>query len=332
MAWYLGATTPLYILGLFFGSGLISFALYWFGIFSPGDSKLFWGVCLAFPLSLFKDLNGILNFPPLILMLNIIIPYSVAVLAYLLFRFVLERNKLSLFCGFLRSNFRKSMLLEKLFNLLLLLGISSALTHLMEQLGWQPDQFVRLVMVLAVFALLRKSLSRVPKTPAYYATVSFVCVWLSVRLAVSVAAFFSSTIFFFGMYLVVFVIAKQWVLNLASSMLDSIIDVSDLKVGMIPAEQIVRVAQPDGTVGYEKRQVVFSSGHDVNTIITPDPVGLNADEIAELQRLAAEGALADFENRIRVQPSIRFAPVITIGVLLTILCRGPFYLTLLHLL
>ena len=25
MAWYLGATTPLYILGLFFGSGLISF-------------------------------------------------------------------------------------------------------------------------------------------------------------------------------------------------------------------------------------------------------------------------------------------------------------------
>ncbi|MYK18338.1 hypothetical protein F4055_09270 [Candidatus Poribacteria bacterium] len=42
MAWYLGTTTPLYILGLFFGSGLIAFAFYWFGIFSPGDSKLFW--------------------------------------------------------------------------------------------------------------------------------------------------------------------------------------------------------------------------------------------------------------------------------------------------
>ena len=115
-------------------------------------------------------------------------------------------------------------------------------------------------------------------------------------------------------------------------MLDRIIDVSALEVGMIPAEQIVRVAQPDGTVGYEKRQVVFSSGHDANTIITPDPVGLNADEIAELQRLAAEGALADFENQIRVQPSIRFAPVITVGALLTILCRGPFYLPLLQLL
>ena len=331
MAWYFGATTPLYILGLFFGSGLISFALYWFGIFSPGDSKLFWGVCLIFPLSLFRSLNGILSFPPLILMLNIIIPYSVAVLAYLLFRFAFGHHKLSLFRGFLKSIFRKSTLLEKLSNLVLLLGISSALTHLLEWLAWQPDHFVRLVMVLAVFALLRKSLSRVLKTPVYYTTVSFVCIWLSVRLAASVAAFFSSAIFFFGMYLVVFVIAKQWVLSLASLMLDRAIDVSDLEVSMIPAEQIVRVAQPDGTVGYEKRQVVFSSGHDANTIITPDPVGLNADEIAELQRLAAEGALADFENRIRIQPSIRFAPVITVGVLLTILCRGPFYLPLLQL-
>jgi len=77
MAWYLGTTTPLYILGLFFGSGLIAFAFYWFGIFSPGDSKLFWGLCLIFPLSLFRNLSGAMSFPPLILALNIIIPYSI---------------------------------------------------------------------------------------------------------------------------------------------------------------------------------------------------------------------------------------------------------------
>ena len=63
MAWYLGTTTPLYILALFFGSGLIAFAFYWFGIFSPGDSKLFWGLCLIFPLSLFRNLSGSFEFP-----------------------------------------------------------------------------------------------------------------------------------------------------------------------------------------------------------------------------------------------------------------------------
>ena len=36
MAWFLGTTTPLYILGLFFGSGLIAFAFYWFGIILAG--------------------------------------------------------------------------------------------------------------------------------------------------------------------------------------------------------------------------------------------------------------------------------------------------------
>ena len=128
MAWYLGTTTPLYILGLFVGSGLIAFGFYWFGIFSPGDSKLFWGLCLIFPLSLFRDLSGSLSFPPLILALNIVIPYSVGLLGYLLFKFVLMPNKLALFRGFLMSNFQKTRMLERLFNLLLFIGIATALT------------------------------------------------------------------------------------------------------------------------------------------------------------------------------------------------------------
>lgn len=332
MAWYLGTTTPLYILGLFFGSGLIGFVLYWFGIFSPGDSKLFWGLCLIFPLSLFRNLSGSLSFPPLILALNIIIPYSVGVLGYLLFKFALVPSKLALLRGLVMSSFRTSGLLEKFFNLLFFISIATVLTSLLELLEWQFDRFVSLILVLAAFALIQKLLSPFSKTPMYYAIVGFGYIWLSVRLSTSVAAFLSNIVFFFGMYFVVFVIAKPLVLSLANLMLDRTIDVSDLEVGMIPAEEIVRVVQQDGTVLYERKQVAFSSGHDDNTIITPDPAGLNANEIAELQYLAASGAFADFENEIRVQPAIRFAPVITVGVLFTILCRGPFYLVFLQLL
>ena len=98
---------------------------------------------------------------------------------------------------------------------------------------------------------------------------------------------------------------------------------------MIPAEQIVRVEQPDGIARYEKKQVGFSSGQDDNIVISPDPSGLTTEEIAQLRELAAEGVFAEFGNRINVQPSIRFAPVIFIGALLTVLCQGPFYLKLL---
>ena len=331
MAWYLGTTTPLYILGLFFGSGLIAFAFYWFGIFSPGDSKLFWGLCLIFPLSLFRNLSGSLSFPPLILALNIVIPYSVGLFGYLLFKFVLMPNKLELLRSFVMSNFQRAALLEKLFNLLFFIGIATALTYPLELLGWQPDRFVSLILVLAAFALVQRLLSMVPKTPVYYAVVGFACVWISVRSAPSVAAFLSGFAFFLGLYLVVFVLAKQLVLGLASIALDNAVDVKGLRVGMIPAEQVVRVTESDGRVRYEKKQVAFSSGQDDNIIVSPNPTGLDAEEIAHLQDLAAAGALVEFENQIKIQPSIRFAPVISIGALLTILCQGPFYLKLMEL-
>ena len=331
MAWYLGTTTPLYILGLFFGSGIIAFGFYWFGIFSPGDSKLFWGLCLIFPLSLFRDLSGSLSFPPLILALNIVIPYSVGLLGYLLFKFSLMPNKLALLRGFVMSNFQKTALFEKFFNLLFFIGIATALTSVLELLDWQPDRFVSLVLVLGVFALVQKLLSPVPKTPVYYAVVGFACVWLSVRSAPSVPAFLAGFAFFLGLYIVVFVVAKQLVLGLASMALDSAVDVKGLRVGMIPAEQIVRVTEPDGSVRYEKKQVSFSSSQDDNVVVSPDPAGLDAEEIAHLQDLAAAGALVEFENEIKIQPSIRFAPVISVGALLTIFCQGPFYLKLIEL-
>ena len=221
--------------------------------------------------------------------------------------------------------------LEKLFNLLFFIGIATVLTSVLELVGWQPDQFMRLILVLAAFALIQKLLSPIPKTPVYYAVVGFACVWLSVRSAPSVPAFLSGFAFFLGLYLVVFVIAKQLVLGLASLTLDNPVDVNGLRVGMIPAEQIIRVVQQDGSVRYEKKQVDFSSGRDENIVVSPDPAGLDAEEIAQLQHLAAEGALAEFENQVRIQPSIRFAPVISIGMILTVLCQGPFYLKLMQL-
>ena len=331
MAWYLGTTTPLYILGLFFGSGLIAFAFYWFGIFSPGDSKLFWGLCLIFPLSLFRNLSGAMSFPPLILALNIIVPYSIGILGYLLFKFALMENKLDLLRYFFSSYFQKETLLEKLFSLLLFIGIGSGLTYVLQLFGWEPDRFLHLVLVLVAFTVIQKMLSPLPKTPVYYAVTGFTCVWLALQATPSISVFLSGFAFFLGLYLVVFVIAKQLILSLASVTLDNAVDVNGLQVGMIPAEQIVRVEQPDGTVHYEKQQVEFSSGQDDNIVISPDPTGLTTEEIAELQHLAAAGAFAEFGNQINVQPSIRFAPVISIGALLTVLCKGPFYLRLMQL-
>ena len=332
MAWYLGTTTPLYILALFFGSGLIAFAFYWFGIFSPGRLQTLLGTLFNLSAIAFQEPERCFKFfTPLILALNIIVPYSIGLLGYLLFKFVSMRNKLDIFRYFFKSNFQKTALLEKFFSLLVLIGIGSVLTYLLQWVGWEPDWFLRLVFVLVAFTLIQKLLSPLPKTPVYYTVISFVCVWLAVQATPSVSVLLSGFAFFLGLYFVVFILAKELILSLASLTLDNAIDVKGLQVGMIPAEQIVRVEQPNGTVGYQKKQIGFSSGQDDNIIISPNPSGLTLEEIAQLRDLAAAGAFAQFGNRINVQPSIRFAPVISVGALLTILCQGPFYFKLTHL-
>ena len=329
MAWYLGKTTPLYILGLFFGSGLAAVAFYWFGIFSPGDSKLFWGLCLIFPSPLFRLLSGTLSFPPLILAFNIVIPYTIGVLGYLLFKFLLRRDKLEILRNSLIPNLQKEILISKTFNLFLLIGMGSTITYVSKLFAWEISRFLQFSLILTAFILAQKLLFRLPKKPIYYTIIGFACIWISLKVSISISGFIYGFAIFLGLYFVIFVIAKQLVLALAM-ILDRNIDVANLKVGMIPAEQIVQTKHQDGVVYYEKYQATFSSGISDNIIISPSARGLSKEKIAELKNLSDQGAFAKFENKIKIQPDICFAPVISIGALLTILCQGPFYLKLIQ--
>lgn len=331
MAWHLGTTTPLYILGLFFGSGIAAFAFYWFGIFSPGDSKLFWGLCLIFPPPLFRLLSGTLSFPPLILALNIVIPYTMGVLGYLLFKFLFGRNKLEILRNSLTANLKKEILSKKIFNFLLLIGIGSTITYISKLFAWEISRFLQVSLILTAFISLQKLLSCLPKKPIYYTIIGFACIWISLKASASLTVFIYGLAFFLTLYIVIFIIAKQLVLGMVTT-LDRNIDIENLKVGMIPAEQIVQTTYQDGVIRYEKQQAAFSSGITGNIIISPSATGLSKEKIKELKNLSDQGVFAKFENKIKIQPDICFAPVISIGALLTILCQGPFYLKLIQVL
>ena len=328
MAWFLNTTTPLYIVGLFLGSGLVGFAFYWFGVFSPGDSKLYWGLCMIFPLSLFRLLNGIVSFPPLILALNIIIPFTIGVIVYLISKLLLIPNKLEILRKNLMANFQKENLLKQLFNLLLLIGIGSTINYISGLFGWDINRPLQIGLVMTAFILSRKILSRLPKSPTYYTIIGFACIWISLQSSTSITGFIYGLAFFLSLYFVIFVIVKQLVLGLAMT-LERNIDIKDLKVGMIPAEQIVQIKTRTG-VGYEKQQAAFSSGLTGNIVISPGAIGLSKEDIETLKHLADTNAFVKYGNKIKIQPDICFAPVITIGTLLTIFCQGPFYLALIQ--
>ena len=330
MAWFLGTTTPLYITGLFFGSGIVAFALYWFGIFSPGDSKLFWGLCLILPPPLFRLLSGFISFPPLILTLNIVIPYTIGIIVFLLIKFVFIGHKLRIISRSIIPNLQKGILLMQIFNLLILVGIGSTISYLAGFLAWEINRPLQIGLVLTTFTFVRTLLSNIPKNTTYYAVIGFACIWISLKVSASISGFIYSFAIFLGIYFFIFIIAKQLVLGLAMLLVKDI-DIANLQVGMIPAEQIVQTKDQDGRVSYEKRQATFSSGITDNLIITPSATGLSKETITELKKLADQGAFTKYGNQIKIQPDICFAPVITVGVLLTVLCQGPFYLQFIQL-
>ena len=103
------------------------------------------------------------------------------------------------------------------------------------------------------------------------------------------------------------------------------IDISDLREGMVPAEQIVKTKADDGEVTYSKNDFALPNVLNLNIILGTFPGGVSKEKAAELKQLTADGQFESFDNKIRIQRSVHFAPVIFFGVILTILCRGPFF-------
>ncbi len=329
MAWFLGLTTPLNFAILFIASGVIAIGFYTFGVFSPGDSKFFWGLCLIFPSWWFGPIQEMLMFPPVVLALNIIIPYTIVAVSYLIVKLVRNQGTGAMLLQLMKSSLNRDSVLEKLYGLLQFILIGAGLGYILDRIGWKLDRVAQLVLVLVIFAGVQKLLGQLLKTPTAVVIVLFGSGWLMFKNSPTLGLLLGGLTFFLFFYLLIFVVARQLVLQLASAAFDRVIEVSNLRVGMILSEYIFKMEQEGGYFYYEKR--MSKREHQGDELITADPVGLSVETIKELQSLVKENAFAHFDNKIRIQPTIRFAPVIAFGGLLTVLCKGPFHLGIISL-
>ena len=330
MGWFLGLTTPLNLTVLFAVSGAIAFGFYTFGVFSPGDSKLLWGLCLILPPWWFGPIQELSRFLPVVMVLNIIVPYTVVAIVYLVVKLMTVRGTMPALIYFMKTSINRRTVLDKLFGLLQFILISVGLTYLLSRLGWELDHLTQFVIMLLIFAGLRKMLGSLLKTPTAVVITLFFCGWFTLKTSPNIEMLLIGIAFSFCSYLLIFVVAKELVLQIASVAFDQLVEVSNLQVGMIPSEHIFKMQQQDGSFYYEKR--MSRNQRQGGELITTDLIGLSAETIGKLQGLAKAEAFAHFDDKIRIQPAIRFAPVIAFGGLLTVFCKGPFHLGVISLL
>ncbi len=312
------------------GGFLTVLVLYWFGIFSAGDAKLVWGASLLMPPGLFTQTDAFAQYTPTALLVNIFVPYCLILVAYLFIK-TQTRHKWQAFVEIFRhENFRPQMF-DMIFRLIFLLGLQHLVTVTLSleglgiELGFWHQLWLVLVLFFAVNHFVAKyGLERIRNV--------VVCVVLIELMVITTpwtfepwAAAYLPLLKIYLVYIVIFCFARQFIQNLDDRVFDREVDISDLKEGMVPAEQIVKIEGEDRKVTYSKQGFALPNVFNTNILLGTLPGGVSKEKAAELKQLAEEGQFERFDNKIRIQRSLRFAPIIGFGVILTLLCRGPFF-------
>ncbi|MCK4448965.1 MAG: prepilin peptidase, partial [Anaerolineae bacterium] len=115
---YLGITTILQVAWLLLGGLAVAFLMYYLGIWSPGDSKLFWGVSVALPPTLYS--LGPWRYPPFVIAVNTFVPYFLVMMIYILVETTL-RQKVQV----LRATLAPKFLLRFVLSLVSFTGVSA---------------------------------------------------------------------------------------------------------------------------------------------------------------------------------------------------------------
>ena len=317
-------------IAILLGGFCIVLALYWFGIFAAGDAKLVWGASLLMPVGLFAEANAFAQYTPIALIINMFAPYCLILVVYIFIKTRLQQKWQAFTLIFQQEDLGKQIF-EMVFRLIFLLGLGQLVTLLLGNLlGIELGFWHQLLLVLSLYFTLNHYVTKYGLEKFRNSVVCVVLIGLMIvttpwKLSAWSATYIPLLKIYF-VYIVIFFFGRNFIYNLDSMALGREIDISDLREGMVPAEQIVKTEGDDGEVTYSKEGFALPNVLNSNIILGTLPGGVSKEKVAELKQLSEEGEFEDFENKIRIQHSVRFAPVICLGVILTILCRGPFFM------
>ena len=308
----LGRSTIIDATFLVGGSFLVSYVIYFVGIWAPGDSKLFLGATLTLPKTAFEHFVGIGEFPVLGLLINIFLPYFLFAIFSLLYK-VLK--------GELKVNLQLKQVLSGVaimtYNLFCFMGLGYLLLYPIRHFNIQVNHLLVILLFMAFFMLLNKFMRRY-NLEKYQLLVMLPFLFVTVFLiSPPLGTLINITVVSVTMYFLVNIFA----LDLGQTSFIEEKNISELKPGVVLAEKIVEVEEKR----YEKREGTFSSHFSSDILVGPVPEGLSNQKIEELIQLCDEGYFKSFGNKVKIQHSMSFAPFITLGILLTLMSKGAIY-------
>jgi hypothetical protein len=133
------------VLWLVLGGLAVAFLMYYLGIWSPGDAKLFWGVSVALPPTLYRSF-GYWRYPPFVVAVNTFVPYFMAMMVIILLKTTWGQKR-----GVLKRVLAPKFLLRFGLSLLSFTGVSALLNLL---LPFNLDYFAAIILFVVLYSLL----------------------------------------------------------------------------------------------------------------------------------------------------------------------------------
>jgi len=278
-----------------------SFIVWYIGLWSPGDAKIFIVYSAMIPLSIYK-FGYIAFFPSSIILINTFVP----LLLFYFFK-IMQKTSFEEKVVSIKKSLNPKLILSFIFFALGFAWLNGLFSFIF---GIRLDFFSGLFVLGIVYLLIEKLL---PNRIFEIGTLLTIF-----RLIFDYGNLFTFDFLysFISIFTLCFLV-RFLVIDLSSKAFSSPINIEDLKSGMMPAEKIIKERGK-----YKKDHSVktfFNLGKNRNFIHGHI---LSEGDVKMLRRLHSNGDIK--EHTIRIHQTIPFAPFIFLGVLITIFSQGVF--------
>lgn len=306
-----------YLMEFFIGvllSLFVGFIVWYSGLWTAGDAKLFFVFSFLIPLSVY-NYGYVKYFPQVNLLINIFLPIGVYYLILVIIKFKFKDNKEKL-----KEVFNLRGIIELV---IFVFAVTWPINLVFYYIGIPYNYFTSSFVLLIILLIFNKLFSKY-------------LFWFTILLS-GFRIIFDESVYSLWTYkdlglIVLIILSIRILLILGFSVFTKDVKIKDLKPGMVPAEIVY---EEDSK--YHKKDFfyavflwyIYEKIKDKKKyLFEPMDDGLTRQDIFKLNKFRSK---FDFDS-LRIQSTIPFATFIFLGVLLTILFKGNFITAIISLL
>ncbi len=307
----------------FFFAVIVGFGMWYFCLWTAGDGKLFIAYSILIPLSVYE--YGYQKWiPSITLLINIFILALVFMIGLIIYKLRLkELKKVSL--SFLKNFFQPKQLLDSIVYLFAVYWMIELLLSLVGIIGVEQHYVLKMFLAMLIFAGMQKKM----KKTSFYLMLALVLLRLVIDKSVYSLMFLKNFIILIIIWRLIIGFITGGISELGRELFSKEMNIQDLKPGMLLSEfiekkekmtekELMALKKQENLEIIKNKNIYYikrpKSGFEFGKFIDEEAEGLTKKQIEVLKKTGIK--------KIKVSQTIPFAPLVFLGVLLTLIAKG----------